>query len=195
MKNLARLSYTIGVLFLLMLFVYPMWRITLEAPQYPDGITMFIWIDDITGDEPGTVQNINILNHYVGMKYITVDTFPELTYFKYIVIALIISGLIVAFSANRKLYLLWLAILIILGILGIYDFYLWEYAYGHDLDPKAPIQIPGQAYQPPLFGKKELLNFVAISYPALGGISIGIADFFAFLGWWLLGQAEKKKRR
>jgi copper chaperone NosL len=49
------------------------------------------------------------------------------------------------------------------------DFYRWNYNYGHNLDPNAAIQVPGMAYQPPLIGFKQLLNFGAYSIPDLGG--------------------------
>ena len=66
---------------LLTLFLFPMWQITLLAPQYPDGVSLHIWINKIGGETPGTLQNVNILNHYVGMKYIEPESIPELTYF------------------------------------------------------------------------------------------------------------------
>ena len=68
MKHLPKLLMIIASLGLLTLFIYPMWRITLFAPQYPTGVTMYIYINKIGGEEPGTLQNVNILNHYVGMK-------------------------------------------------------------------------------------------------------------------------------
>jgi hypothetical protein len=49
------------------------------------------------------------------------------------------------------------------------DFWLWEYDYGHNLNPNAPIIVPGMSYQPPLLGFKQLLNFGAYSYPDVGG--------------------------
>lgn len=74
----------------------------------------------------------------------------------------------------------------LLGILGIYDFYLWEYDYGHNLSPTAPIKVPGMAYQPPLFGEKYLLNFLAKSYPDWGTYFMVIAIAMAFVAFWLL---------
>jgi copper chaperone NosL len=47
--------------------------------------------------------------------------------------------------------------------------YQWGYSYGHDLDPRAAIKVEGQAYQPPLIGHKQLLNFDAWSTPDIGG--------------------------
>lgn len=185
MKAFPRILAVLAVGCLLMLFFFPLWKVTLIAPQYPDGVTMYIWINQITGSEPGTLQNINILNHYVGMQKIEPDSIPELTYFPWVVGALGLFGLVAAFVNKSKLYLTWAVVFLVLGALGIYDFYLWEYNYGHNLDPKAPIKVPGQSYQPPLFGSKMLLNFEALSYPGIGGIFMGIAMFLAFVAWWL----------
>ena len=58
----------------------------------------------------------------------------------------------------------------VFGVAFMVDFYLWEYDYGHHLDPNAAIVVPGMSYQPPLIGFKQLLNFGAYSYPDAGGI-------------------------
>lgn len=178
MKFITPTSLSIlAVICLSMLFFFPLWEVTLIAPQYPDGVTMYIWINQITGDSPGTLQNVNILNHYVGMKAIEPDSIPELTYFPYVVAGLITFGLFAAIANRPKLYLYWFVIFGVLAVLGIYDFYLWEYDYGHDLSPTAPIKVPGMSYQPPLFGEKYLLNFLAKSYPGTGGIAMGLGLF------------------
>ncbi|QCK16326.1 hypothetical protein [Mangrovivirga cuniculi] len=189
----AKIIMSISALALLLLFVTPLWRITLEAPQYPDGVTMYIWINKITGDTPHTLQNINILNHYVGMKYIEPDSIPELKYFPFIIGAMSLLGLVVAWIGKRSLVLTWLIILVVLCGLGLYDFYLWEYDYGHNLDPKAPIKVPGMSYQPPLFGSKMLLNFKADSYPYWGGLWLGLSIILAALSWYLAGVFKKTK--
>ncbi|MDN5210619.1 hypothetical protein QQ020_01130 [Fulvivirgaceae bacterium BMA12] len=178
-----RINYLmlIASLLLVLLFVFPLWRITLTAPQYPDGISMFIWINKITGDNEYTLQNINILNHYVGMQYIVPESIPELTYFPYIILFMTAAGVAVAFTNNKKLIGTWLVTMLILGILGIYDFYLWEYDYGHNLSDKAPIKVPGMAYQPPLLGTKMLLNFKADSYPHWGGAVLGLSIILSYV--------------
>ncbi|MCB9272419.1 MAG: hypothetical protein H6564_00165 [Lewinellaceae bacterium] len=185
MKFLPRLLMAIGALLLLTLFVLPMWRITLIAPQYPDGVTMYIWINKLGGDSPGTLQNINILNHYVGMKFIEPDSIPELRYFPPIVLLMVALGLIAALINKRQLYLGWAITFIALAVLGVYDFYLWEYDYGHSLSPTAPIKIPGASFQPPLLGTKVILNFVAKSFPHTGGYLAGLGVMLALAAWWL----------
>lgn len=180
-KKHSRIIHLAAVLLLAGLFVFPLWKVTLEAAQYPEGIDMYIWLDKITGSDPNTLNNINILNHYIGMQPIEPDSIPELQYFPYVVLFLILSGILVFFLNKKGLRLTWLIILVILAGLGLYDFYLWEYDYGHNLDPNAAIKIPGMTYQPPLLGAKWLLNFKAISLPHVGGILMTISILIATL--------------
>ncbi len=151
----------------LSLFLLPLWGITLEAPQYPQSIGMEIWITHIEGMNENDLQNINLMNHYVGMKEIP-EHMPEFDLFPYVVIGLSLLGIVIGLTGKRNWYLVWFGIAIILGIAGMYDFYQWEYVYGHDLNPHAAIKIPGQGYQPPLIGRKLILNFTAVSMPLAG---------------------------
>jgi hypothetical protein len=188
MKTLPKILFFIAAGALLTLFIFPMWSITLIAPQYPHGVTMYIWINKITGSEPGTLQNINILNHYVGMKNIEPDAIPEFKYFPYVVSIMALIGMALAWTGKRSLWIGWLITGAVLCGLGLYDFYLWEYDYGHNLSPTAPIKIPGMAYQPPLIGNKTLLNFLAKSWPYIGGWFIGLTYILGILAVWLQGK-------
>ncbi|MEZ5041968.1 MAG: hypothetical protein R2828_18875 [Saprospiraceae bacterium] len=185
MKQLPRIIMIAAALSLLMLFVFPMWKIVLYAPQYPDGVEMDIWINKIGGPSPATLQNINILNHYVGMKFIEPDAIPELKYFQYVIMGMIALGLIIGLVNQKNLFAAWTFLLVVLCILGMYDFYLWEYDYGHNLSETAPIKIPGASFQPPLFGKKDILNFVALSLPHIAGYFVGLSILLGFSAWWL----------
>lgn len=135
------------------------------APQYPEGLDMKIWINNITGD----VKIISALNHYIGMKQIEVAMFPEFRYMGYIVGTVIGLGLMTAVSNKRFMLITYSSVILACGIAALVDFYLWGYDYGHNLDPTAPIVVPGMSYQPPLIGTKQLLNFTAFSGPDIGG--------------------------
>ena len=174
----------LAALSLLTLFVFPMWKIVLYAPQYPDGVEMHIYINKIGGNSPGTLQNINILNHYVGMKYIEPDSIPELKYFQYVIMAMIGLGLLMALLNHKTGYLLWTILFVIICVLGMYDFYLWEYDYGHNLSDTAPIKIPGASFQPPLFGRKVIINFTAVSLPHIAGYFVGLSMLLGASAWW-----------
>ena len=166
---------------LIAVFFLPAWRIDLFAPQYPEGLTMYIWINGISGD----VDIINGLNHYIGMKHIKAEMFPEFKYLPFVVGFFMLLGMVVSITGNRKFLLAYLILTAIGGILALYDFYQWSYDYGHNLDPKAPIQVPGLSYQPPLIGHKRLLNFDAYSMPGVAGWIVIGAGFLAFSVWFV----------
>ena len=169
MSRLTRMLTAIASLALAGLFVLPLWRVQLVAPQYPEGLGMRIGISDVRGTMPTDLDNINGLNHYIGMKHITPSAIPELRYMPWIVGALILFGLIAAGVGSRKLLLTWSGGFAVLAVAGLADFWRWEYDYGHNIDfEHAIIKIPGMTYQPPLIGVKQLLNFTAISWPDTG---------------------------
>jgi copper chaperone NosL len=172
--KLPRILILLAGLLMITLFIWPMWKITLLAPQYPDGVEMHIYINKIGGATPGTLQNINILNHYIGMKAINPDSIPELKYMPPIVLFFIITALLIAYFDKKWMYWVWIVSLILILIVGLYDFYLWEYDYGHTLDPKAPMKFD-DSFQPPLIGRKEIINFTAISLPHVSGIFLGFS--------------------
>jgi copper chaperone NosL len=176
MPSPARILVVISSLLLIGLFVFPLWHVRLTAPQYPEGLGMNIRINTVEGATETDLKNINGLNHYIGMKPIDPNAIPELRFMPWIVGALILSGLVVAAVARRRILYFWMAGFLALGVIGLIDFWRWEYDYGHNLDAAtAIIKIPGMSYQPPLIGTKQLLNFQAVSLPAAGGILAGIA--------------------
>lgn len=142
-----------------------MWQIDLEAPQYPEGLVLKLHAHKIGGD----VEIINGLNHYIGMKTLHTENFTEFTVLPYIIGAFGLAALSMVFYSNRKSVIILFASFLLFGLLAGVDFYRWNYNYGHDLDPNAAIQVPGMAYQPPLIGYKQLLNFGAFSMPDTGG--------------------------
>jgi copper chaperone NosL len=165
LKPISRILILLAALSMISAYYVPLWEILMWAPQYPEGLEMQIWINNLTGD----VRIISALNHYIGMKHIEVSMFPEFNYMIYIVGIIIAMGILTV-VVNRRIMLVIFATLIVAGgIAALVDFYLWGYDYGHNLDPTAPIVVPGMSYQPPLIGTKQLLNFTAYSGPATGG--------------------------
>ena len=162
-------------------FFFPLWQIMLEAAQFPEGLQLNIWINRFSGAD-GTddiIQNINILNHYIGMQSIEPDAIPELTYFPYVVYGMVGLGLGTVALNKTWGYAAWTLLMVVLGGLGIYDFYRWMYDYGHNLDPNAPIKVPGMTYMPPLLGEKDLLNFYVKSYPHVGTAFLALSILLA----------------
>jgi copper chaperone NosL len=173
MKNFKLSTLSKGILlFVAVLLVssifFPIWRIELSAPQYPEGLVLQLHANTIGGD----VDIINGLNHYIGMKTLHTENFFEFTVLPYILCFFAFMALVMVVIAKKKgLYLLF-GSYIVFGVLAAIDFYRWNYDYGHNLDPNAAIKVPGMAYQPPLLGYKQLLNFGAYSIPDIGGVML-----------------------
>ena len=192
----SKITMLVGVILPLALFVFPLWNITLEAPQYPIPLGMDIYINDFADANPHDIKNINLMNHYVGMKYIP-ESIPEFKIFPAVIISMVVIGLIIGFKANYNWYLVWFIVMCVLGAAGMYDFYLWEHDYGHNLDPKAIMKFTNpdgsiMGFQPPLFGSKDILNFRAHSYPQLGAYFLAIGMALSFIAFFL-GKKEKSK--
>jgi copper chaperone NosL len=166
----------LAALVLLPIFFLPVlhiWEMRLWAPQYSEGLKLTIYTNTIKGD----LQNINILNHYVGMKAITPSDFKE---FQYMPQALTAFGVLALLAAllNRR----WLAIFgwILFTLFAAYmfrEYATWLYKYGHELNPRAAIKL--DTFTPPLIGYAKMANFKVLSLPGPGTILLGIA--------WLLG--------
>jgi copper chaperone NosL len=156
---------------------FPMWQIDLDAPQYPEGLVLKLHADKIGGD----VEIINGLNHYIGMKTLHTEDFVEFKILPYIMYFFAAFALFSGIFAYRKLVLALFISFVSFAVLAGIDFYRWNYEYGHNLDPNAAIKVPGMAYQPPVIGYKQLLNFGAYSVPDIGGwllIGAGAIVFF-----------------
>ncbi len=191
MKRIRLLS-AIGVLLLVFSSVLPLWRIVLEAPQYPEPIGMYIYVHTIRGIGEHDLENINILNHYIGMKAIEPDSIPELRLMPWVLAGLVILGIAAVVLPRRWTVGIWLGAMVISSAVGLYDFNQWEIDYGTNLDPNAPIKIEGMTYKPPLIGTEQLLNITAHSYPSLGGYAILLAIMVGVIALFGTGQQSKQ---
>lgn len=189
---LSRAMLIIAAILLAISIFVPLWYIDLDAPQYPEGLKLQIYPDKLAGD----VDIINGLNHYIGMQTLHAENFIEFKVLPYIIGFFAVLSLIVALIGNRKFLYVLLGLFVVFGIVAMYDFWKWEYDYGHNLDPTAAIQVPGMAYQPPLIGFKQLLNFGAYSFPDVGGwlfIGAGLLMLIAVILEWKRAKKVKLK--
>jgi hypothetical protein len=176
MTGRSRILLALAAALLGAVYFFPLWNVSLLAPQYPEGLGMHIWASTITGIKPNDLENINNLNHYIGMKRIVPDSIPELKLMPIFIGVLMALGFAVAAWGRRAAARTWVGLFALLAVIGLADFWKWEYEYGHDLDMEnAIIKVPGMTYQPPLLGSKQLLNFTATSLPAAGGIAAMIS--------------------
>lgn len=197
----------IGSLLLLGLFKFPLWNIELGAPQYPDPLGMNIYIQGIVGEEEFDIQNIDGLNHYIGMRTIPKPgDMWEFGVFPKVIAAMVALGVLIGLlgffkKISYKWFLGWFMLMSILGVLGMYDFNNWMTDYGSNLKPNAIMKLTHpdgtpMTYSAPLFGHEKMLNFDVTSLPAIGawmmftGMMLTLVAFI--VGW--KGQKSVKKR-
>ncbi len=175
MKTSTRILAAVAALLLLAVYAFPLWRYDLGAPQYPEGLSMSIWVNKIGGQLP----LVNQLNHYIGMQTIEPDSLVELRWIPWIVAAMVASGLVIAAIGRFSWLVGWFATLAVLGLAGLADFYWWLYDYGTNLSPDAPIKMP--PFVPPIIGTKALANFEVTTHPDVGGVAAFLAGLLALL--------------
>ncbi|MBK8232748.1 MAG: hypothetical protein IT349_05605 [Candidatus Eisenbacteria bacterium] len=154
-------------------FFFPLWRIRMEAPQYPRGLYMDIYLYKLGGGNGGhDLAELNALNHYIGMHKIERSTVPELGWipFAFGVLALLTLR---AAVMGRVRDLIDLSVLICyVTLFFLARFILMLYRYGHDLDPTAALKI--EPFMPAIVGSKQVGNFTTQSYPLAGTLLVGI---------------------
>lgn len=197
----ASILMIVGSLMLMGLFVFPLWNVQLGAPQYPEPLGMDIYINGIKGQSEFDIQNIDGLNHYIGMKTLPkAEDMWEFTYFPIVVLVMALLGTLIGVLAifgkmGPMWFLGWFIVMSVLGVLGLYDFNLWMLDYGTNLDPHAILKMQNldgtpMSYKPPLFGHKRLLNFDAYSYPHIGGYMTGLGLLLTFVAF-VIGRKVK----
>lgn len=194
----------VGSALIMSLFIFPMWNIRLGAPQYPEPLGIDIFINGLKGQSEFDIQNIDGLNHYIGMKTLPkAEEMWEFTVFPIVALVMSLLGIVIGLLAYfRKLshhwFLFWFILMSILGVLGVYDFNLWLVEYGTDLDPNAIMKLVNpdgspMKYNPPLFGHKKLLNFDAYSYPRAGGVLLWLGMMGTLLAYFMGRRSIKSK--
>jgi hypothetical protein len=171
----------------------PLWKMTMFAPQYPDGLRLDIHSYKLEGGNGGQdVKEINILNHYIGMKDLTTADFTE---FKWMPFVIGMLGLLFlrALVHGRLGDLLDVAVLYVyFGLFSIWSFGYKLYSYGHELAPTASVKV--DPFMPPLFGHKKLANFEVYSFPAAASYAlaaVGVALLTALVLAWREARREE----
>jgi copper chaperone NosL len=184
----------VAALLLLPTYFLPLWKLTMFAPQYPEGLRLAIYSYKLEGGNAGQdVKEINLLNHYIGMKDLTAEDFTEFKWIPFVVgvlAVLILRGAVVG-TLGGLLDLL--VLFLYFGAFSLWSFGYKLYRYGHDLAPTAAVKVP--PFMPPLYGRKQLANFEVYSYPGAGSYllaAVAAVLALALFVAWRRGRAEIK---
>ena len=134
MTRAMRLLLAVAAAAMVVAIALPLWEVRLAAPQYPEGLGIRILSHTVRGLGANDLNSINILNHYIGMKPIVPDSIPELRFMPWVIASLAAWLLLIAWRGGRRHLLVWLGVLVVAALVGLWDFWRWEYDYGHDLD-------------------------------------------------------------
>ena len=147
----------------------PLWRISLVAPQYAEGLTLDMYAYQIVAGNNGQdLAEINTLNHYIGMKPIAQADFLEMKVLPFAIGVFALLGLRAA-VLGRIVTLVDLSVLFMyFGAFSLGSFAYRLYSYGHHLDPRAPMKI--EPFMPVVMGTQQIANFVQTSLPLAGTI-------------------------
>ena len=187
-----RLLLVAATLLLVAIYAWPLWNMTMFAPQYPDGLTLDIYSYKLQGGNGNQdIKEINVLNHYIGMRDLAAEDFTE---FKWLPFAVGIIGLLYLRAA-------------VLGTVGhLFDvfvlnayfslFSLWSfgyklYSYGHTLDPTPAVKV--DPFMPPMFGYKQLANFEVYSYPAPASYALALSTVLVAVALALAWRAAARR--
>src|SRR5262245_12712288 len=146
-----RVLVLLASLLMIAVYLFPLWRLTMFAPQYPQGLRLEIYSYKLDGGNHGQdVREVNVLNHYIGMKDLTTEAFTE---FKWI--PFVVGGLALLFLRSAVHGQMHTLVDVVVMYLYFAFFSLWSFAYklytyGHNLDEKAPVKVA--PFMPPLFG-------------------------------------------
>lgn len=168
---------TAGIILIVSIFV-PWWGMKFYAPQYPEGLDIIVTPTTLEGD----IDNINSLNHYIGMKTFSTESFPELQFMKYIIAGVALFIIIIGLLRNKGLLYGAIGVYVLLGIVGVLDMYRWLKSYGTELDPRAPIEL--EPFVPPLIGENVIANFVTHSYFSYGALLLAIVFILLVFPLW-----------
>jgi copper chaperone NosL len=181
-----------AALLLLPCYLVPLYDMTMFAPQYPDGLRLHIYSYKLEGGNGGQdMKEINLLNHYIGMKDLDSAEFAELKWIPFVVGAVALLFLRAAVLGKMTHLVDVLVLYLYFGLFSLWSFAYKMYWYGHHLSPTAAVKVA--PFTPPLFGYKKLANFEVYSYPALGSYALaGVVVVLMAAAWTAWRQSRPR---
>lgn len=163
----GRLLLVAGAVLLVVAVFLPLWQIHLVAPQYQEGLDLYIYSHKLeAGNEGQDLKEINNLNHYIGMAPIAEEDFAEMRFIPFLLGGFALLALRAAFFGKVGAAIDTLVLFVYFGAFSMWRFYYQLYTYAHNLDPKAPMDI--EPFTPILIGRKQIANFTQYSFPREG---------------------------
>jgi hypothetical protein len=170
---LPTLFFTAAAILLVISIFLPWWRLTLQAPQYPKGLTVIAYV-----------------NHYIGMRPLN-----EAAEFERSIAIIGIAGLALLILAAVFVHRRWVVLLtlpaIFLPVLFLADLQWWLANFGTNLDPTAALSSSIEPFVPPVLGKGTIAQFSTIARPDIGMWLAIVASGLILVGLYFHRRAWK----
>jgi len=174
-----RFALALCVIPIALSFTLPLWQITIRSPQVDRDLTLAVYAATIeTGNDGRDLHDINVLNHYVGMKPIDRQDLTDLDWIPFGLCLIAILTLRCAAIGNVGSLVDLVVLTGYAGLFGLARFAYRLHSYGHNLSPDAPT--PVAPFTPAILGTQLVGDVTVTSQPGSGMILIGL--FVAILG-------------
>ena len=169
----SRILLALAIVAVLPAYLFPLWTMTMFAPQYPDGLRLQIYAYKLDGGHAGQdVREVNVLNHYIGMAALTTESFAEFKWIPFVVGAIALLFLRAAALGTMTMLVDVVVLYAYFALFSLWSFAYKLYAYGHQLSPEAPVKVA--PFMPPMFGYRKIANFEVYSYPGPASYALGL---------------------
>ena len=152
----------------------PMWGTTLQAPQYPKGLSLWFFGDRAEGP----VREVNGLNHYIGMQAIDLSLVPEMALWPLAVLGpagVFLVAILVRGWAGRIAGIL----LAVTPIVILADIQRWLMIFGSELDRSSALRL--DPFVPLVIGPSTVWNFTVWTYPGPALVVMALVTMLAFV--------------
>lgn len=159
---------------------FPVWFVSLEAPNYPveafpDGIPVYFHLDGYSGD----VHEMNTINHFIGMYPMEAGAKLEKALSPFLM--LFVCLMVIVFIMYRGKW----SPLFLVPSLSIpfifFAFYAgWLYWYGHNLQDWGMFKV--KPFMPTALGDGKVAQFTTHSYPTTGFYILLVISVLSLLG-------------
>ena len=165
---------------------YPMWYMYLDSNNFPNGIGMSVWAthpgdpEDIAQLDGG-LKEVNVLNHFIGMKEISKETMPIFKVLPIVLVIVAVACVAAAFFRRKWATLAVVVFFAAISVGGMFALVYNLYCFGHHLDPTAAIKI--DPFMPGIYGEHKLAQFTTYSNFYWGTYLLVIAFLLIVAAW------------
>lgn len=184
--RIPSILFAVAAGLLLISIFLPYWKMTLEAPQYPRGLSAIVYVNRLEGD----VSEIDGLNHYIGMRPLGEAAQLERSVS---IVAIVILAMLI--MAAIFIHSKWVTLLVLPAILMPYlflaDMYYWMRNFGLNLDPTAALSGAIEPFVPPILGEGLIAQFRTVAEFQIGLYLAFLASFIILVGLYFHRRAYK----